>query len=181
MQEYHDNNRRESSQFPERTPAGSEPSDGQVPRGSDSADGSDNVLPFRKDEAGTPIKRATREVDVVIVRHERFRFGPQRGGQEKLVLVCKLIDADLGKEIRAYYRLNRVDGRGRCWAGKRSNIVRDFGRLLPDYVDEMPLPLRRLKGIQARAKTAWVLTAADGEPLAQQQQYERIKCFLVSH
>ncbi len=133
------------------------------------------------DGAVTSGKRSAREVDVVIKGYERFRFGPQRGGQEKLVLVCAIISPEMGKEIRAYYRLNRVDGRGRCWAGKRSNIVRDLGRLLPDYVDEMPLPLRRLKGIQARAKTAWILTAADGEPLAPQQQYENIRCFLVSH
>ena len=137
--------------------------------------------PEETDGVVTSGKRSAREVDVVIKGHERFRFGPQRGGQEKLVLVCAIISPEMGKEIRAYYRLNRVDGRGRFWAGKRSNIVRDLGRLLPDYVDEMPLPLRRLKGIQARAKTAWVLTAADGEPLAQQQQYEKIRCFLVSH
>lgn len=125
-------------------------------------------------------ERRPREVDVVIVGYERFRFGPTRGGQAKLVLTCKLLSDEIGKELCAYYRLLRYDARGCCWAGRRSNIVRDFGRLIPDYVDEMPLPLRRLKGIQARCKTAWVTTAADGEPLAPQQQYEKIRCFTIA-
>jgi hypothetical protein len=120
----------------------------------------------------------SREVEVAIERHETYSYC---GRQPKVALHCKVAapGPDFGKDIVGYYRLDRFDKRRRCYAPDKSKIVRDLGRLLPDYVHKkgQPLPLGRIMNKTAIAKTEWVTKDAAGEPLAPQQCYEKIKCF----
>jgi len=124
--------------------------------------------------------RAGRVLEVAFDRYERYWFGNPQKGQAKIALHFTITEPgpDFGESIAAYYRLDRTDKRGRCYAGQKSRIVRAFGHLFPDYVGEMPLPLSRLKGIAARVKTAWVTHDRDGHPLPPQQQYEKVETIL---
>ena len=85
---------------------------------------------------------------------------------------------DFGAVICAHYRLDDSDKRGRTYAKARSRIVRDLGRLFPDYVKETPLPLSRLKGCVVIGRTRWVTRDGNNVPIAPQQQYELVESLL---
>ena len=113
---------------------------------------------------------------VRFVKYDKYFWA---GKQPKLALTFMCIDFGDGfeTEIQAHYRLDRIDKKKRCWSRPKSRIVRDLGRLFPDYVDEQPLPLTRLTDVIATARTKVITTDRDGIPLAPQQHYEIIDYF----
>lgn len=122
-------------------------------------------------------KRKQRDVELAFVKHERWWYMSK---QPKVSLLFTFMEPgrDFGRQIAAHYRLDRFDKRGRCYAKPRSRIVRDLGRLFPDYVDALPLPLSRLKGISVIARTGWVTKDGNNVNLANQQQYEIVEYLL---
>ncbi len=122
-------------------------------------------------------KRKVRELELAFVKYGRYWYMKK---QPKLSLYFTIMEpgADFGKLVQAHYRLDRFDKRGRCWAKPKSRIVRDLGRLFPDYVDAVPLPLSRLKGCTVVGRTRWVTKDGKDIRIARQQQYEVVDCLL---
>ncbi|MCH7982033.1 MAG: hypothetical protein IID59_11065 [Proteobacteria bacterium] len=118
-----------------------------------------------------------RDLNLAFVKYERWWY---MNRQPKLSLHFTIIDfgEDFGKPIQAHYRLDRFDKRGRCYAKPRTRIVRDLGRLFPDYIDQVPLPLSRLKGCTMVGRTRWVTKDGNNVDLAPQQHYELVECLL---
>lgn len=115
----------------------------------------------------------SRDVELVFMSLRRYLYARK---QPKLTLNFKVIESgpDFGKEIQGHYRLDRIDGRKRCFAGPKSRIVREFGRLFPDYKDSLPLPLSRLRNCTVVARVRRVTVDGNNAPIAKQQQYEVI-------
>ena len=121
--------------------------------------------------------RKPHDLELVFVKYERYWYMKR---QPKLSLHFTIIEPGkgFGDLIQAHYRLDRLDGRGRCYAKPKARIVRDLGRLFPDYVDAMPLPLSRLKGCSVIGRTRWVVKDRNGVGLATQQQYQIVNYLL---
>lgn len=128
-------------------------------------------------EPTKPQKRGSRDLELAFVKHETWWYMKK---QPKLSLRFTIMEAgiDFGKRIQAHYRLERLDKRGRTYAKPSSRIVRDLGRLFPDYVDETPLPLSRLKGCSVIGRTRWVTQDGNKVDLAIQQHYELVEYLL---
>ena len=116
-------------------------------------------------------------IELAFVKHELWWYMKK---QPKVSLYFKMMDAgnDFGAEICAHYRLDHSDRSGRTYAKPKSRIVRDLGRVFPDYVNETPLPLTRLKGCAVIGRTGWVKSDGNNVPLASQQQYEIVQYLL---
>jgi len=121
--------------------------------------------------------RNPRDLELAFVKHDLWWYMKK---QPKLSLHFKIMEAgnDFGADICAHYRLDHFDKRGRTYANPKSRIVRDLGRLFPDYIKETPLPLTRLKGCVVIGRTRWVTTDGNNVPIAPQQQYEIVQCLL---
>lgn len=122
-------------------------------------------------------KRKSRDLELAFVKYECWSY---MGRQPKVSLYFTVMEPGKGfsQSIQAHYRLDRFDKRSRCYAKPRSRIVRDLGRLFSDYVDAMPLPLSRLKGVSVIGRTGWVTKDRNNVDLADQQQYEIVEYLL---
>lgn len=120
---------------------------------------------------GAGVKKIDRDVELAFVKYSRYWY---MNRQPKLSMDFTIMEPgdDFGNQVQAHYRLARIDKRRRCYAGRSSRIVRDFGRLFPDYIDKMPLPLSRLDGCSVLARVRLVEIDGNEVPIARQQQYE---------
>jgi len=124
-----------------------------------------------------PVARKSRDIELAFTKYSRWWY---MNRQPKLTLEFTVMSpgADFGSAIAAHYRLDHFDSRKRCYAPKRSRIVRDLGRLFPDYTGKMPLPITRLKGCTLIGRTRWISKDGKNVPIPNQQHYEIVEYLL---